>query len=55
MVAPVNGFSYKGKEYVVPLNKEEPSATAGKLTQRFWDTITGIQYGKIPHEWSVRV
>jgi branched-chain amino acid aminotransferase len=55
VVAPVDGFSYNGKEYVVPLNKNDPAAAAGPLAQRFWDTITGIQYGKIAHEWSVRV
>jgi len=52
IVAPVNGISWKDKDYPVPLSKEDPKAKAGILTQRLLDTILGIQYGKIPHKWS---
>jgi len=55
IVAPVKGFHFNGKEYDIPLDASNPAAKAGKLTQRLSDTIMGIQYGKIPHEWSVVV
>mmetsp|Transcript_1013 Transcript_1013/g.1339 ORF Transcript_1013/g.1339 Transcript_1013/m.1339 type:complete len:399 (+) Transcript_1013:2-1198(+) len=55
IVSPVNGFSYLGKEYAIPLDASDPSATAGKLTMRLADTIMGIQYGKIESDWSVVV
>jgi len=53
IVSPVNGIAFEGKEYAIPLDKENPQAKSGKLAQRLMDTIMGIQYGKIPHEWSV--
>lgn len=55
IVAPVNGFTYQGQEYDIPLDSSKPKALAGKLTMRLADTIMGIQYGKIPHQWSVVV
>jgi len=55
IVAPVNGFTYLGQDFNVPLDSDDPSAMAGKLTMRMADTIQGIQYGEIPHEWSVVV
>jgi branched-chain amino acid aminotransferase len=55
IVAPVKGFHFQGKEYDIPLDKSNAAAKAGKLTQRVSDTILGIQYGRIPHEWSVVV
>lgn len=55
IVAPVDGFRYLDKDYDIPLDASDPSATAGKLTMRLADNIMGIQYGEIPHEWSVVV
>lgn len=55
VVSPIRGFQHNGTTYTVPLNKDDPDAGAGKLTQRFWDEITGIQYGRIPSDWSVVV
>lgn len=55
IVSPVKGFHFDGKDYDIPLDKENPAAKAGKLTQRISDTIMGIQYGRIPHQWSVVV
>ncbi len=54
VVSPVQGFQFDGVDYSIPLGKAADSK-AGDLTMRFWNTITGIQYGKIPHEWSVVV
>ena len=57
IVSPVKGFHFDGADYDIPLDFEgtNPSAKAGKLTQRISDHIMGIQYGKIPHKWSVVV
>lgn len=52
IVSPVNGIGYDGKDYAIPLNPADPTAKAGVLTQKVADAIQGIQYGKIPHEWS---
>jgi len=53
IVAPVYGIHFMEKDYPIPLNKDDPKAKAGKLTQRLWDTLMGIQYGRIPHPWSL--
>ena len=46
----------QGKDYVVPLNKKDPKAKSGELTQRLWDSLTDIQYGRKAHkDWSVVV
>ena len=52
VVSPVNGVYYKGQEYAVPVDE---SVGAGKLAKRMWKSITDIQYGRTPHEWSVVV
>lgn len=49
VVTPVGEIHYEGRVISIP-NEEE-----GSLAQRFYNTITGIQYGKIPSEWAVRV
>jgi len=55
IVSPVKGFHFEGTDFDIPLDAADPKAKAGKLTQRISDTIMGIQYGRIPHEWSVVV
>lgn len=55
IVSPVKAVGFNGVDYDVPLDKADPSQQAGKFTRRVMDTIMGIQYGKIPHEWSVVV
>jgi branched-chain amino acid aminotransferase len=52
VVTPVDLFAYDGAEYRVPLDPEDPSSPSGPVTRMMWDRITGIQYGRIPHEWS---
>jgi len=37
------------------LDKENPKATIGKLTERLGNTVMSIQYGEIEHPWSVVV
>lgn len=50
VVSPVSAIQYHGRDIPVP--------TSGTtLTQRIWDEITGIQYGKRPGPdgWSVKL
>ena len=50
VVTPISGIHYKGMDIDIP--------ATGKLTQRVWDEITGIQYGlkhEGPEGWSVIV
>ena len=46
VVTPIEAIQYKGKDIIVPL---------GSLSQRIWDALTGIQYGRVegPSGWSV--
>ncbi|RKP35190.1 aminotransferase [Dimargaris cristalligena] len=53
VVSPVKRILYLGKDINVPLDPSNPNSQAGPLTKRLNDTIMGIQYGDIPHEWSV--
>ncbi|ORZ29255.1 aminotransferase [Catenaria anguillulae PL171] len=55
IVSPIKQVHYKGKDIVVPLDPKDPKGQAGPLTKRLNETILGIQYGEIPHEWSVVV
>lgn len=52
IVSPVNALGYKGQDYDIPLNPADPTAKAGVLTQKMMDSIQGIQYGRVEHEWS---
>ncbi|KAI9330833.1 aminotransferase [Obelidium mucronatum] len=55
IVSPIKNIFYKGKDWAIPLDPKDPSSQAGALTKKFADTIMGIQYGEIEHEWSVVV
>ncbi|KAK9707682.1 branched-chain-amino-acid transaminase bat2 [Basidiobolus ranarum] len=55
VVSPIKMIGYQGREIQVPLNPKDPNTQAGPLTQRFNDTLLGIQYGEIEHPWSVVV
>jgi len=39
----------------IPLDPKDPKKQAGELATRFVNQIMGIQYGEIPHEYSVVV
>jgi branched-chain amino acid aminotransferase len=49
VVTPISCIQYKGQDVKIP--------ATGPLTQKIWDQITGIQYGKVegPPGWSVPV
>eukprot|EP00842_Homolaphlyctis_polyrhiza_P001029 jgi/Hompol1/1927/HPOL_005795-RA len=53
IVSPIKCIHYHGKDLAIPVNKNDPTAQAGPLTQRFANQIMSIQYGDIPHKWSV--
>ncbi|KAJ1964656.1 branched-chain-amino-acid transaminase bat2 [Dispira parvispora] len=53
IVSPVKHILYLGKDIHVPLDPKNPKSQAGPLTKRFNETIMAIQYGEVPHEWSV--
>ncbi len=55
IVSPVKAVGYNGVDYEVPLDKDDKTQAAGQLTRKIMNTIQGIQYGRIPHEWSVVV
>ncbi|KAJ3294495.1 branched-chain-amino-acid aminotransferase [Borealophlyctis nickersoniae] len=55
IVSPIKKIHFKGRDLDIPLNKDDKTSQAGPLTQKFADTIMGIQYGEIPHKWSVVV
>ena len=51
VVSPVGSLCYEGACFSVGDGK------IGKLTQHFYDTLTGIQYGRLPdpHNWIVKL
>jgi branched-chain amino acid aminotransferase len=55
VVSPIKLIHYDGKDMPVPLDREDPTAQAGKLTTRVQKTMIDIQYGRIEHPWSVKV
>ncbi len=46
VISPVGKLNYKGKEYVVNNNE------TGKWTRKFFDTLTGIQYGELEDKYN---
>ena len=42
VVSPIGELCYKGEKYVINNGK------IGKITQHLYDTLTGIQWGRIP-------
>ena len=51
VVSPVGELAYKGKEYIISGGK------IGELTQKLYDELTGVQWGRIPDTrgWVVKV
>lgn len=48
VISPIEWIAYEGEDIPVPTQQQE-----APLYQRLYDTLTGIQYGKIDHPWSV--
>ncbi|KAJ3105572.1 hypothetical protein HDU97_007914 [Phlyctochytrium planicorne] len=55
IVSPIKNINYKGKDWAIPLDPKDKNAQAGPFTKKLAETIMGIQYGEIPHKWSVVV
>lgn len=53
VITPVSTIYYDGEDLKIPLNG--PDGKSGELTNKFWSTITDIQYGRKKHPWSVLV
>lgn len=51
VISPVGELLDNGEQYVINNN------TIGPISKKVYETLTGIQYGRIkdPHEWTVRV
>ena len=47
VVTPISCVEHKGEEIEIP--------ATGEVTLKVWEQLTGIQYGKIDHEWSVKI
>lgn len=49
VVTPISCIQYQGEDIEIP--------AVGEVTQRVWDEITDIQYGKVegPQGWSVKI
>jgi branched-chain amino acid aminotransferase len=55
IVSPIKRIHFEGTDIHVPLDPKNPNSQAGPLTKKIADHIMGIQYGEIPHKWSVLV
>lgn len=55
IVSPIKAIRYLDQDITVPLDPKNPKAQAGPLTARLAKTIMDIQYGIVPHKWSVEV
>ena len=52
IVCPVESIRYLDQDIKIPLDKMDAKKKSGPLTQKLLDTLSGIQYGRIKHEWS---
>ena len=50
VISPVKSILYQGKDIVVPTGDN-----AGPIAQKLWTDLTDIQYGRVEHEWSVKI
>ncbi|MFO7983734.1 MAG: aminotransferase class IV, partial [Desulfuromonadales bacterium] len=51
VISPVGQFTYRDRTVTLG------DGTTGKVTQKLYDTLTGIQYGRIPdsHGWTIEL
>ena len=55
IVSPIKNINFDGKDIKIPLDPRDPNSQAGPLSRRLANHITNIQYGEIPHEWSIEI
>jgi branched-chain amino acid aminotransferase len=48
VISPVGQIRYEGKDYYLGGNKPDKLDAIGDVTQRLYDTLTGVQWGKLP-------
>jgi len=51
VLSPIKLVHYNGRDLEFPL----ANGQSGDMCQRLWNEITGIQYGKIEHPWSIKI
>lgn len=49
VIQPVQGFIHEGKSYLFPEEGSGPASLQSRLVKR----LTDIQYGEVPHPWSI--
>lgn len=52
IVSPVKGIIFNEKEYLIPLDRDNPKEQSGKLTKHLFERLLRIQYGEEEHHWS---
>merc|ERR1719263_601453 len=52
IVSPVKGIIFNGKEYKIPLDRDNAKEQSGKLTRHLFHRLLRIQYGEEYHQWS---
>jgi branched-chain amino acid aminotransferase len=50
VINPVRAIAYKGQDILVPTNDK-----VGDFAQKMWKAVTDIQYGRVPHKWSIPI
>lgn len=55
IITPVKNIRFRGADYPIPLDPDNPNEGAGPLARRLWRELVRIQYGDVAHEWSVLV
>ena len=55
IVSPIKNINFEGQDIKIPLDPKDPNSQAGPLTKRLASHIMRIQYGEIPHKWSVKI
>lgn len=52
IVSPVKGIIFDQKEYLIPLDNDNPKEQSGRLTRHLFERLLRIQYGEEDHHWS---
>ena len=55
IVCPIKNIHFDGIDIKIPLDPKDPSSEAGQLAKYFNEEILKIQYGQVPHKWSIKV
>lgn len=43
IVSPIKRINYKGQDWMIPLDPQDPNSQAGPLAKRLWEAIMSIQ------------